>query len=203
MALPISHTTPATSPVGVFLQEFFLVPPTNLIAGTNLLAVEVHQFATNDDVAFALSVDFDTALCPVPTILRPPLSQTVPEGTSRVVFDVAASGTAPLRYQWHLNGIAVPDATNAALVMNNVEAKDAGEYSVVVTCQVLNEGVDVPAAGVGIVLGGTGSATDNVQRLGRILRKHGNKQAVLYEVISRNTAEEYVSDRRRQHRAFQ
>ena len=78
-----------------------------------------------------------------------------------------------------------------------------GEYTAVVTCQVLNEGVDVPAAGVGIVLGGTGSATENVQRLGRILRKHGDKQAVLYEVIAKNTAEEYVSDRRRQHRAFQ
>ena len=41
--------------------------------------------------------------------------------------------------------------------------------------------------------GGTGSATENVQRLGRILRKHGDKQAVLYEVIARGTAEEYVS----------
>lgn len=79
----------------------------------------------------------------------------------------------------------------------------SGEYNAVVTCQVLNEGVDVPAAGVGIVMGGTGSATENVQRLGRILRKHGDKQAVLYEVIAKGTAEEFVSDRRRQHRAFQ
>jgi superfamily II DNA or RNA helicase len=79
----------------------------------------------------------------------------------------------------------------------------AGEYNAVVTCQVLNEGVDVPAAGVGIVMGGTGSATENVQRLGRILRKHGDKQAVLYEIIAKNTTEEFVSDRRRQHRAFQ
>jgi superfamily II DNA or RNA helicase len=79
----------------------------------------------------------------------------------------------------------------------------SGEYTAVVTCQVLNEGVDVPAAGVGIVMGGTGSATENVQRLGRILRKHGDKQAVLYEVIAKNTTEEFVSDRRRQHRAFQ
>jgi superfamily II DNA or RNA helicase len=84
-----------------------------------------------------------------------------------------------------------------------LEKFHSGEYTAVVTCQVLNEGVDVPAAGVGIVLGGTGSATENVQRLGRILRKHGEKQAVLYEVIARGTAEEYVSDRRRQHRAFQ
>lgn len=79
----------------------------------------------------------------------------------------------------------------------------AGEYNAVVTCQVLNEGVDVPAASVGIVLSGTGSATENVQRLGRILRKHGDKQAVLYELVARGTAEEFVSDRRRQHSAFQ
>jgi superfamily II DNA or RNA helicase len=84
-----------------------------------------------------------------------------------------------------------------------LERFHSGVYSVVVTCQVLNEGVDVPAANVGIVLSGTGSTTENVQRLGRILRKYGDKQAVLYEVITRGTAEEYVSDRRRQHRAFQ
>jgi superfamily II DNA or RNA helicase len=84
-----------------------------------------------------------------------------------------------------------------------LEKLHSGEYTAVVTCQVLNEGVDVPAAGVGIVLGGTGSATENVQRLGRILRKHGDKQAILYEVIAKGTTEEYVSDRRRQHRAFQ
>ncbi len=84
-----------------------------------------------------------------------------------------------------------------------LEKFHSGEYSAVVTCQVLNEGVDVPAANVGIVLSGTGSTTENVQRLGRILRKHGEKQAVLYEVITRGTAEEFVSDRRRQHRAFQ
>ncbi len=77
-----------------------------------------------------------------------------------------------------------------------------GTYRAIVTSQVLNEGVDVPAANVGIVLSGTGSATENVQRLGRILRKHGDKQATLYEVITRGTAEEYVSDRRRQHDAF-
>ncbi len=84
-----------------------------------------------------------------------------------------------------------------------LEKFNSGEYNAVVTCQVLNEGVDVPAAGVGIILGGTGSATENVQRLGRILRKHGNKEAILYEVIAKGTTEEFVSDRRRQHRAFQ
>ena len=53
----------------------------------------------------------------------------------------------------------------------------SGEYNVVVTSQVLNEGVDVPAASVGIILSGTGSVREHVQsRLGRLLRKHGDKQ---------------------------
>jgi superfamily II DNA or RNA helicase len=77
-----------------------------------------------------------------------------------------------------------------------------GEYSILVTSQVLNEGVDVPAANVGIILSGTGSIREHVQRLGRLLRKHGDKQALLYEVVARDTAEEYTSERRRQHHAY-
>lgn len=100
----------------------------------------------------------------------------------------------------------VPAMTNQTKARERKEILDRlqrGEYMAVVTCQVLNEGVDVPAASVGIILGGSGSTTENVQRLGRILRKHGDKQAVLYEIVARGTAEEYVSERRRQHRAFQ
>jgi len=78
----------------------------------------------------------------------------------------------------------------------------SGEYPVLVTSQVLNEGVDVPAANVGIILSGTGSVREHVQRLGRLLRKYGDKQAVLYEVVTRGTAEEFTSDRRRQHHAY-
>jgi superfamily II DNA or RNA helicase len=77
-----------------------------------------------------------------------------------------------------------------------------GEYPILVTSQVLNEGVNVPAANVGIVLSGTGSVREHVQRLGRLLRKFGEKQALLYEVVTRDTAEEFTSDRRRQHHAY-
>jgi len=74
---------------------------------------------------------------------------------------------------------------------------------VLVTSQVLNEGVDVPAARVGIVLSGTGSIREHVQRLGRLLRKYECKQALLYEVVARGTGEEFTSERRRQHHAYQ
>jgi superfamily II DNA or RNA helicase len=83
-----------------------------------------------------------------------------------------------------------------------LERFHSGTYPVVVTSQVLNEGVDVPAANVGIVLSGTGSVREHVQRLGRLLRKQADKQALLYEVITGGTAEEFTSERRRQHGAY-
>jgi superfamily II DNA or RNA helicase len=83
-----------------------------------------------------------------------------------------------------------------------LERFHSGDYPVLVTSQVLNEGVDVPAANVGIILSGTGSVREHVQRLGRLLRKLGDKQAVLYEVVARGTAEEFTSERRRQHHAY-
>jgi superfamily II DNA or RNA helicase len=73
-----------------------------------------------------------------------------------------------------------------------------GTYNVLVASQVLNEGVDVPAASIAVILSGTASPREYIQRLGRILRKgKADKQAVLYELISKGTSEERVSARRR------
>jgi len=77
-----------------------------------------------------------------------------------------------------------------------------GEYPTIVTSRVLNEGVDVPEANVAIVLSGTGSVREHVQRLGRILRRREGKRATLYEVITEGTIEEQISDRRRDHDAY-
>jgi superfamily II DNA or RNA helicase len=73
-----------------------------------------------------------------------------------------------------------------------------GEYKVIVTSQVLDEGVDVPDASVGLVLGGTGSTREYVQRLGRLLRKTEGKTAKLVEIISKETVEVGISRRRHQ-----
>jgi superfamily II DNA or RNA helicase len=77
-----------------------------------------------------------------------------------------------------------------------------GTYPIVATSKVLNEGVNVPEANVAIILSGSGSVREHVQRLGRILRKSGDKEAILYEVITRGTVEEFTSNRRRQHSAY-
>jgi len=73
----------------------------------------------------------------------------------------------------------------------------AGTYRALVTTKVLNEGVDVPEAKVAVILGGSASAREYIQRLGRVLRKRGNAQAILYEVIARNTVDEGMAQRRR------
>ena len=72
-----------------------------------------------------------------------------------------------------------------------------GDYPALVTSRVLNEGVDVPEASIAIVLSGTGSTREYIQRLGRILRRGEGKLAVLYEVIAEATSEENTSRRRR------
>jgi superfamily II DNA or RNA helicase len=75
----------------------------------------------------------------------------------------------------------------------------SGEYSMLVTSQVLDEGIDVPAANVGIILSGSASKRQYAQRLGRILRPTDERQpARLYELIAAETSETYVSQQRRQ-----
>ena len=83
-----------------------------------------------------------------------------------------------------------------------LQAFNRGDFLAVITSRVLNEGVNVPEANVAIVLSGTGSIREHVQRLGRILRRREGKRAILYEVISKNTVEDTISRRRRRHDAY-
>ncbi len=84
-----------------------------------------------------------------------------------------------------------------------LQAFRSGELSVMVTSKVLNEGVDVPDARVGIVVSGSGAVREHVQRLGRILRHRPGKRAVLYELVSKGTSELSVNRRRKMHHAYQ
>jgi superfamily II DNA or RNA helicase len=84
------------------------------------------------------------------------------------------------------------DATERAEILHKFKK---GEYTAIVSSQVLDEGVDVPEATVGIILSGTGSVREYTQRLGRILRPT-EKKAILYEIISEGTAEVRTAARR-------
>ena len=61
-----------------------------------------------------------------------PASQTIGEATN-VSFTTAVQGTAPFNYQWKFAGAVLPAATNIILSLTNVDANQAGLYSVVVS----------------------------------------------------------------------
>ena len=94
---------------------------------------------------------------------------------------------------------AITHRTGTAERREILERFRDGAYTRVVSSNVLDEGVDVPDASVGVILSGSASAREFTQRLGRILRPndHGGR-AILYEVISTDTTEENVAARRRQ-----
>jgi superfamily II DNA or RNA helicase len=84
-----------------------------------------------------------------------------------------------------------PDERRAIL-----ERFRAGRYTKLAAGRVLNEGVDVPDANVAIVVSGSASTREHIQRLGRVLRPKPG-QAVLYELISRGTTESRAARARR------
>ncbi len=95
--------------------------------------------------------------------------------------------------------LLVPAITHQTKVKERhatLQAFREGRYPRIVTSRVLNEGVDVPEANVAIVLSGTGSTREYVQRLGRVLRRREGKLALLYEVVAEETSEEGVARRR-------
>jgi len=93
---------------------------------------------------------------------------------------------------------AITHETGAAERRRVLEAFRRGDYSRVVTANVLDEGVDVPDANVAVVFAGSGSEREFTQRLGRVLRpKEDGGRALLYELVSEDTAEERVAARRR------
>jgi len=110
---------------------------------------------------------------------------------------------------------AITHETGAAERRAILDRFREGTYSRIVTANVLDEGVDVPDANVAVVLSGSGSEREFTQRLGRILRPtedgvsesdSGDREttasslggrALLYELVTEETAEERVARRRR------
>jgi len=60
-----------------------------------------------------------------------PASQTI-LASGNVTFNIVASGLAPLRYQWRIQGVNLEGATNDVLSLNNVQLSQAGSYQVTV-----------------------------------------------------------------------
>lgn len=79
-------------------------------------------------INFALSARGGVA----PSIISGPVGRVAPAGTN-IAFSVTADGTALLLYQWYFNSNAIPDETNATLLLTNVQSANAGPYFVTVS----------------------------------------------------------------------
>jgi len=67
-----------------------------------------------------------------PMVTMPPPSQTTNAG-SFVTFGVTVAGIPPFSYQWRKNGTDLTDATNAMLMLPNVQVPNSGYYTVAIS----------------------------------------------------------------------
>ena len=138
-------SAPVTSPLGfpgytgaIQIGSELAQPAT---ATWNGMLDDVAVFAgalTQSQIATVMSGNFAPFLAGLPGIVSEPQDQTAPPGAT-ATFSVGAVGQAPLRYQWFFDGtnklsaVANPTATNATLVLTNVQFGQSGTYSVVVS----------------------------------------------------------------------
>lgn len=78
-----------------------------------------------------------------------------------------------------------------------LERFNSGSINVIVSAQVLDEGLDVPEAEIAIVVGGSASSRRHVQRIGRVLRPVPGKRARVYELTVSDSVEVDQVRRRR------
>jgi hypothetical protein len=113
------------------------------VSGAASASVTIGNVTTNDDgtaysVIITNQVGATTSVVAVlsvvvpPAILEQPASLTVSRG-QEATFQVFATGTAPLSYQWQFNGTNLAGATEPGLTLTNVQPSQAGNYRVVVT----------------------------------------------------------------------
>ena len=130
---PVVNTTLAGSTINN-ATDFVVsnLSTASLVAGENLLAVEVHQASlTSSDIVFGLSLSA-TLRSPVSIqITEEPTSLSVTAG-SLAEFNVGVSGEVP-QYQWFRNGMPIIGANQASYAMANAQETDEGTYSVVVS----------------------------------------------------------------------
>ncbi len=113
--------------------------------------------------------------------------------SNRMALDVSARFLIPA-----LTAHSGKGERNAVL-----DAFAAGRIRALAACEVLNEGWDAPALKVGVVLGGEKGVKEAVQRIGRLLRRAGDRAARLYEVVLQETPDVTRARRRGKSGAYQ
>lgn len=105
---------------------------THRISSVQIANAGAYSVAVSNRFGTTLSASATLTVGVPPAVTTQPRNQTVKSG-STVTFTVAATGTAPLRYQWRFNGAAISGATSCSLRLTKVQRKNAGTYSVFVS----------------------------------------------------------------------
>lgn len=112
-------------------KVFYITPPTTLADNGSLYSVTV-----TDNAGSIVSRDALLTVEPndtSPTIVTQPADTTVTAGQP-AVFNVTASGSVPLSYQWHKNGVDIPRATRSSYRTKPTTSRDNGAlFSVTVS----------------------------------------------------------------------
>ena len=94
--------------------------------------------AFSEDTVFALDTNNGLIAATIeitidpPSVATPPLGGNPYSGTS-FTFSVAAQGTPPLFYQWLYEDAVIPGATQASLLLTNLNLAQSGRYAVVIS----------------------------------------------------------------------
>jgi uncharacterized repeat protein (TIGR01451 family) len=96
---------------------------------TNTLSIGSSVSDTNSANSASISV---TPAYTAPVITMPPSNQVVAVGAN-TAFNVTATGTAPLAFQWQFAGTNIDGATFSTLSLTNVQLSQAGSYMIIVT----------------------------------------------------------------------
>ncbi len=113
---------------GATAASYTTAATTTADSGTTFRVVVNNTAGTVTSAAATLTV---TAATVTPTITTQPANQTVTTGQT-ATFSVAATGSAPLSYQWNKNGAAIAGATSSSYTTPATASSDNGSSFVVV-----------------------------------------------------------------------
>lgn len=135
----LTNTVAAT---GTALLSYQWYRDSNPIIGVTTAEIIINNVITNDDGNYIVTVSniagVATSSVAVVTVIEPVSVIASPASSTNLVgddytFSVGLGGSSPFNYQWYFDNAIITDATNATLVMTDLQLPDDGEYFVVVS----------------------------------------------------------------------
>jgi hypothetical protein len=135
-ALPPGLTIPGMNTSNILNASSGTITGTPTTSGNFSILLRAYEFANAQGDSFPATAGFTISFtisggaAVAPTFTTQPFGQTVNAGGS-VTFTVAATGSPAPTFQWRKDGSAINGATNSSFTLSNVQASDAGGYSVI------------------------------------------------------------------------